>query len=143
MNTRIFGCKKFGRLSSEQADRNLTDDEPRFLEKHRAVCAQCMEIEETSSSAMSMLRMATLEPEIAPMFEDRVIRRLKVQQVKESLNYWSPALVGAGIACIVIFVTLHLASVPAQMKHANLPGGEARRVVKSPSLELDHIPVIR
>ena len=89
-----------------------------------------------------MLRMATLEPEVAPMFEDRVIRRLKVQQVKESLNYWLPALVGAGIACIVIFVTLHLAAVPVQMKNANLPSGEAKKEV-TPSLELDHVPVVR
>jgi len=86
--------------------------------------------------------MATLEPDITPMFEDRVIRRLKVQQVKESLNYWSPALVGAGIACIVIFVTLHLAASPAKMKEANMPDGEARRFAR-PNLELHEIPVIR
>jgi hypothetical protein len=86
--------------------------------------------------------MATLEPEIAPMFEDRVIRRLKVQQVKESLNYWLPALVGAGIACVVIFVTLHLASAPAQMKIANLPDGQSR-LNAQPKLELEHVPVLR
>ena len=76
------------------------------------------------------------------MFEDRVIRRLQVQQVKESLNYWMPALVGAGIACVVIFVTLHLASVPVQMRNANLPDGEAK-LKASPKLELDHVPVLR
>jgi hypothetical protein len=89
-----------------------------------------------------MLRMATLEPEVAPMFEDRVIRRLKVQQVKESLNYWSPALIGAGIACIVVFVTLQLVSSPSQIQRAHLPNGEARRELVQ-KLELDHVPVLR
>ncbi len=89
-----------------------------------------------------MLRMAALEPEIEPMFEDRVIRRLKVQQVKESLNYWSPALVGAGIACIVIFVTLQMVASPVQMKRAHMPDGEAKRE-SAPKLELDFVPVIR
>ena len=90
--------------------------------------------------------MATLEPEVEPMFEDRVLRRLHVQQVRESLNYWSPALVGAGIACAVIFVTLHLASVPSSSTKANLPDGQARRETSShfaPKLELDRPPVLR
>ena len=86
--------------------------------------------------------MATLEPEVAPMFEDRVIRRLKVQQVKESLNYWSPALIGACIASVVIFVTLHLVSAPSKLDRAHLPNGEARREIVQ-SLELDHVPVLR
>lgn len=142
MNVRLFGCKKFGRLSSEQADRVLSESEERFLAKHRNACAECTNLERTTSCALNMLRMATLEPEIEPMFEDRVIRRLKVQQVKESLNYWSPALIGAGIACIVIFVTLHLVSAPNQIRRANVPGGEAR-LISTPKLELDHIPVLR
>jgi hypothetical protein len=89
-----------------------------------------------------MLRMATLEPEVAPMFEDRVIRRLQVQQVKESLNYWSPALIGACIASIVVFVTLHLVSTPSKLDRAHLPNGEARSELVQ-KLELDHIPVLR
>lgn len=89
-----------------------------------------------------MLRMAVLEPEVAPLFEDRIIRRLKVQQVKESLNYWSPALIGACIASIVVFVTLHLVSTPSKLDRAHLPNGEARQE-RIQKLELDHIPVIR
>ena len=142
MNLRVFGCKRFGRLSSEQEDRTLTASEERFLEKHRRVCEECSQIERTSCNALNMLRMATLEPEVAPLFEDRVIRRLKVQQVKESLNYWSPALVGAGIACIVIFVTLHLASSPVQINRANIKDNQSRRATY-PKLELKQAPIIR
>ena len=146
MNYRLFGCKKFIRLSSEQADRTLTEREDRFLSRHREVCVDCRKAEVTTSCALNMLRMATLEPEEAPMFEDRVIRKLKVQQVRESLNYWSPALVGAGIACGVIFVTLHLASVPSQTKRAILHAGQAKREAPSriePKLEIDRAPVLR
>ncbi len=138
---RIFGCKKFIRLTSEQEDRDLNPSEERFLSRHREVCEECAQVARTTSNALNMLRLAAMEPEIEPMFEDRVIRKLKVQQVKESLNYWSPALVGAAIACAVIFVTLHLASSPTQMKRANLNSNEARR--ETPRLELDQPPVLR
>jgi hypothetical protein len=90
-----------------------------------------------------MLRAASLEPEIAPMFEDRVIRKLKVQTVKESLNYWSPALVGAGIACIALFVALHLAASPAQLNKTEVTTGEAERYIApatKPNLDLVRIP---
>ena len=138
---RIFGCKKFLRLTSEQEDRDLNPSEERFIARHREVCEECSTYARTTSNALNMLRMAAMEPEFEPMFEDRVIRKLKVQQVKESLNYWSPALVGAAIACAVIFVTLHLASAPTQLKRANLNLNEARR--ESPRLELDQPPVFR
>ncbi|AIE87115.1 hypothetical protein OP10G_3747 [Fimbriimonas ginsengisoli Gsoil 348] len=77
------------------------------------------------------------------MFEDRVIRRLRVQTVRESLNYWSPALVGAGIACVALFVALHLAATPASINRDYVPDGEAKRYVTprtQPKLELDRIP---
>ena len=138
---RIFGCKKFIRLTSEQEDRDLNPTEERVLSRHREVCEECAQVARTTSNALNMLRLAAMEPEVEPMFEDRVIRKLKVQQVKESLNYWSPALVGAAIACAVIFVTLHLASSPTQMKRANLNSNEARR--ETPRLELDQPPVLR
>lgn len=88
-----------------------------------------------------MLRMAALEPEVQPMFEDRVIRRLQVQQVKDSLNYWSPALVGACLAGLVIIVTLRLASAPPQLNPAHLPSAQSN-LIASPRLILDHKPDI-
>jgi hypothetical protein len=90
-----------------------------------------------------MLRAAALDPEVAPMFEDRVIRRLRVQSVRESLNYWSPALVGALIACTALFVALHLASAPVHVNREQVPRGEASRNDKpqpAPSLDLASIP---
>ncbi len=143
MIVRIFGCKKFSRLLSERDDRDLAVSEERFLERHRVACVDCRRSERTSESALNMLRAASLEPEIAPMFEDRVIRKLKVQTVKESLNYWSPALVGAGIACIALFVALHLAASPAQLNKTEVTTGEAERYIApatKPNLDLVRIP---
>jgi hypothetical protein len=140
---RVFGCRKFSRLLSDRADRILSSAEDRFLTRHRYACLDCRKSERASDCALNMLRAAALEPEVAPMFEDRVIRRLRVQNVRESLNYWSPAFFGAGIAFVALLVALHLAAAPAQLNRADFPGGEARRdssIPSAPNLELDRIP---
>ncbi len=108
MKSRLFGCGKFRRLSSEAADRILSAKEQMFLEKHRIVCIDCVRIEDQSVSALNMLRSVTLEAQVAPMFEERVIRRLRVSKTRASLRYWSPAFVGAGIAFIAIFSALQM-----------------------------------
>jgi len=142
---RVFGCRKFSRLLSDGADRDLSPKESRFLDLHRDACGECRRSERSSDCALNMLRAAALEPEIEPMFEDRVIRRLRVQTVKESLNYWSPALVGAGIACVALFVALHLATMPGQINRgANVPADDAAFRYSAPKgvhhLELSNIP---
>jgi hypothetical protein len=144
MNFRLFGCGKFSRLISERDDRRLKPSEERFLERHRYVCVDCRRSERASDCALNMLRAATLEPEVAPTFEDRVLRRLRVQTVRESLNYWSPAFIGAGIACIALFVALHLAASPSQASRTATPAGEAFRDLPSnrpPDLELRTVPL--
>ncbi len=146
MKIRVFGCKKFSRLISDRVDRDLGASEVRFVSRHRDVCPTCRRSERSSDRSLNMLRAATLEPEVAPMFEDRVIRRLKVQNVRESLSYWTPALLGAGIACVALFVALHLAATPSQLGRSELSGDEARRYVAPktpPKLELSRIPEFR
>jgi len=143
---RVFGCRKFSRLLSDGADRDLSVKESRFLDLHRLACTECRRSERSADCALNMLRAAAMEPEIAPMFEDRVIRRLRVQNVKESLNYWSPAMIGAGIACVALFVALHLASSPGQLNRAQVPDGEALRYQapkNAPRLDLSEIPEFR
>jgi len=83
-------------------------------------------MESTSSMALNMLRAATLDVEAAPMFEERVIRRWRVQNVRESIGYWSPAFFGAGIACFALFAALALIGKPVESKRSSLPAGEAR-----------------
>lgn len=144
MTLRIFGCRKFSRILGERADRDLKEAEERFLARHRQVCAECRRSEQAEDLCLNLLRGSALEAEVAPQFEDRIIRRLRVQNVRESLNYWSPALVGAGIACLALFVTLHLAAASSQSPaHGQLPGGEANRIGAPktlPNLEVNQVP---
>lgn len=121
MTWRLFGCEKFRWLSSESADRQLNPKEIKFLEKHRAVCIECVRAEDQSASALNMLRSITLEAEASPAFEDRVLRRLKVSRARESFRYWSPSFVGAGIACVAIFSALQIVATGSTKPTINAP----------------------
>lgn len=123
MTWRLFGCEKFRWLSSESADRQLNSKELRFLEKHRAVCPDCVRVEDQSACALDMLRSITLDVEASPMFEDRVMRRLKVSRARESFRYWSPSFIGAGIACVAIFSALQIVAT----------GGTSKTMLNAPS----------
>jgi hypothetical protein len=142
---RIFGCARYKRLISEEMDRALTPRERNFLSRHGAVCNDCEDVQSQSSLALNMLRAATLEVEAAPMFEDRVMRKLKVQTTRESIRYWSPAVAGAFIAGLAIVAALQIITRSAQLPHVKLPGGEARKITLSKPLPFldngaDHLP---
>lgn len=126
-----LACKRFQKLWNERDVRDLSPDEDRFVSQHRRDCEECACFESSSDGAMSMLRMATMEPEVSIGFEDRVIRKVKVQTVRESLGYWTPAMIGAGIACVAIVATLQIAASPVKLNPATLPAGEAK-------LDVDH-----
>jgi hypothetical protein len=122
-----FACKRFQKLWNEQDGRILSRSEQSFLDTHRAACPDCAEFEHSTDDAMQLLRSAALEPEVSVGFDDRVVRKVKVQSVRESIGYWSPALIGAGIACVAVIATLQIAATPVQLKSATLPAGEAKR----------------
>jgi len=125
---RLFGCRRFRRLASEREDRDLLQREARFYDAHRACCKACRLYDSQAHEALGMLRGAAFgDVELTPMFDERVIRRFRAQKVKESIQYWSPALAGAVIACVAIFATLAMVSRPDQLKSANVPGGSASR----------------
>jgi predicted anti-sigma-YlaC factor YlaD len=140
------GCRRFRRLASELEDRGLSESEIEFLDSHREACEECRRYDEQAHQALGMLRGAAFhDVESAPMFEERVIRRFRTQKVREGIRYWSPALVGAVIACVAVFATLAMVSRPDQLKSANLPTGSARLFHESgtfPSLELKSVPRI-
>lgn len=143
MTVRLFGCRKFGRLLNEREDRKLSSGEELFLERHRAACDNCRREESASQLSLNMLRAARLDVAPGRNFDERLIRRVKILRVRESLGYWSPALLGSAIACMALLVTLHLLSSPKNSGSAQLPYGEARR--DSPTLqnlELNQIPPI-
>lgn len=143
MNARIFGCEKFKRLSFEAGDRALTEREQVFLRKHRAVCPECVLMEDQSVSALDVLRSVALDAQVSPLFEERVLRRLKVSKTRDSLRYWSPALVGAGIAGIVIFTALQMVATTVSQpgfKSNTAEGSLIRKRSELPLILLDDRP---
>jgi hypothetical protein len=139
-----LACTRYRKLWNDCDSRELNEGEQRFLNQHRAACGECREFEQSASFSLDVLRSAALEPEVSANFDDRVLRRVRVQSVRESLGYWSPALAGAGIACVAIFAALQIAALPVQPNLMQLPDGEARRSVDSdtplPSLILNRKP---
>ncbi len=120
-------CRRFRKLVDEDV-RFLSERESAFVAKHRAECAACRLAETQGALALSMLRMSAMEVEVAPSFEERVLRRYKVQRAHESLKFWSPALIGAAVAGVAV-----LAGLQIVLNSSNLPSlrplsGEAHRL---------------
>ena len=106
-------CERFSRLASEAEDRDLKPSEQRFMEAHRDECAPCRQVEMSSACALNMLRGMSYSDEdldISPAFDERIIRKVRLNSVREGLRYWSPAAIGAGIACVALFAALHAAT---------------------------------
>ncbi|MFI5387236.1 MAG: hypothetical protein ACHQ50_14085 [Fimbriimonadales bacterium] len=124
---KLFGCSKFKRLASEGLDRNLTPREEAFVQNHRKACANCSDLQSQSSLALNFLRASTIDIDVHPMFDERVIRRLRVQSSRESLRYWSPAVAGAFVAGLAVVAALQMITRSSELPHLRL-GGEARRI---------------
>ncbi len=140
-------CRKFSRLSREADDRDLSPREQKFLENHRRACEACSLEEHAGSLALNMLRDLTFSEddlEISAGFDERILRQVQVNVVREGIRYWSPAAIGAGIACVALFAALHVAATPAQIKPVDFNGGQARLLQRDyPILELERIPEFR
>ena len=136
----MFTCKRFQRLVGEARDRTLSPREDAFVQQHRNACAPCRASEYDSGIALNMLRMSALEPEVDIHFDARVLRRLKVQTSRESIRYWSPALLGAAIAGISVLAAMQLISKSVEMPQAGPQIGEAKLMMPRnnfPRFELD------
>jgi len=118
-------------------DRELSPREEAFLQKHRLACADCNCAQSQSSIALNFLRAATIEVDVHPQFEERVIRRLKVQRTRESLRYWSPAVAGAFIAGLAVVAALQMITRSSDLPHFRIPGAESEIIRAKNSLLLD------
>ncbi len=127
MKVRLFGCGKFAWLASESHDRLLSSRERSFMDRHRAVCGECERAEWSGAMALNMLRESSMEPVFGAGFEDRVLRRHRVQTVRASLGYWSPAFLGASIAMVAILAGLQMVTRSAELPVVPAPGVEVRR----------------
>jgi len=129
MRVRFFGCGKFGWLVSESEDRLLTSKEVKFLESHRSVCRECARREEATSLALNMLRESSIVPSAPERgFDIRVIRRVRLQTVRLSVQYWSPAIFGAAIAAVALVSALQMLARTNEMPVFRAGVSEARRI---------------
>ena len=149
MSFRLFGCTKYRRLSNERFDRDLSLAEREFMAKHRSVCAGCRVTESQGNTALNMLRLAAMEPEFdvvdKPHFEERILRRLRVQATRESVRYWSPAFFGAAIAGLSVLAALQLVSAQPTVSPNLHPDGSAyrTRIERLPAFDLNEIQRMR
>lgn len=139
-------CHRYHRLANERDDRLLTDSEEKFMTRHEAGCKDCREFETQSHMALNMLRQAALEPVISDGFSRRVTRRTRLMQAKDSVRYWTPALIGASIACACVVATLALLTRTDVSRDAKYPLGQARansaNESQFPDLRLNGAPSI-
>ena len=91
-------CSKFRRLTSDDRDGRLSDAERRFTESHRLSCASCKSFESQTACALDLLTASRFEIEVGDNFNARILRSVQVSSGKDSWRYWSPALIGAGVA---------------------------------------------
>jgi len=96
-----------------------------------------------------MLRMAAFDDEVQdsfePQFEERILRKLRVQSTRESVRYWSPAFVGAMIAGLAVLATLQLVPNRPSLPSSNRPEGTAYRTrgERLPTLDINKLDRIR
>ena len=124
-----LSCRRFQRLAREDHDRVLTAREDEFMIKHRRSCTSCRLAETQGALALSMLRMAAIDAEPGPLFEQRVLRRYRIQIVHESLNFWSPAIIGACVAGVLVLAALQIVSNSSRLPAIRAPGTEAHRSI--------------
>lgn len=142
MNLLPLSCRRFRNLVTDRGDREFNEAEVSFLDSHRLECINCAQIEVESETSLEMLRMAAVdEVTTPPHFDERLIRQIRTVQVKDSLNYWIPALAGACVACLAIFSMMAMFTQSKALKTVKIPGGAAFRSVESSNAfrDLDHM----
>lgn len=134
---------------NEKFDRDLSLKEREFMARHKSVCTECHREETQGACALNMLRMAAIgdeELDNGPVFEDRILRRWRVQSTRESVRYWSPAFVGAVLAGLTVLAALQVVSNRPIVPGTTNPAGEAklqRGTDRLPLIDLDKIDRLR
>jgi len=123
-----FGKTRYLHLRAAEQDRSLTARELRFVQRYRGRNPEC-EIEDSlEEQGLDALRgLAVAEEADVPSFDRRVLRRWRVQSVKQTARYWTPALCGAAVAAIALLAMLQILSAAQGPKPLSTPGTEAQR----------------
>lgn len=131
-----FACRKFYRLISSPNEGAIRWDDQAFMDRHRAECSDCRRHEEQFSLALNMLREASFDGQSESNFDSRVLRRFHVDRVRSSVGYWSPAILGAGIAMIVMLAAIQLVSRSSDLPVFNVGGAGVKRAADAPAIPL-------
>ncbi len=128
-------CRKFRRLATEARDRALTPSEQAFLHHHAAACTDCQEYERQTRASLSSLAGLTFDPKPeANRFARTVLRRYRLQTARESLSYWSPALLAAAVAATLVLAALQIATASRSSESFRPGSSQARRITNEPVL---------
>ena len=79
--------------------------------------------------ALNMLRESRLDPSTSGSgFDIRVIRRVRLQTVRLSVQYWSPAIFGAAIAAVALVSALQMLARTSELPVFRAGASEARHI---------------
>lgn len=91
-----------------------------------------------------LLLEARIDPSVdEPRFKHRLLRKHRVEQAKSSVQYWSPALIGASVASMALLALLQLLANSSSMKPIRILNGDAAQRVDSISVDLPDGPTPR
>jgi anti-sigma factor RsiW len=121
-----MGCGRYRKLHYAARDRSLSDRELEFLERHETACPECAKSMRHATDALDFLRMSALEPETTTNFNDRILRRHKVESVRASVRYWSPAMLGAVAAGLTLLAAMQMIAQSSHLPIFKVPASEAR-----------------
>lgn len=126
-----FRCRRYSALYEAADLRKLTDHESRFMDEHVSACSNCATETQEFQLALNMLRVTKLDAAPSGGFDERLLRRLRVQEVKGSVRYWSPMFLSAALAGLVLIAALHMLTDRSTLSPIRFGGNqnpEARRV---------------
>ncbi|MCX7799395.1 MAG: hypothetical protein N2109_03530 [Fimbriimonadales bacterium] len=130
-----FACRRFRRLCLEARDRDLAPGELRFTERHGAACPRCAEHRRASEQALSALRNLGGRTNLpCERLTGRVLRRFRVENVRQSFRYWSPALLAASVAAALVLAAIQVATRHPSTDVFQPGDSQARRITIAPVL---------
>lgn len=125
-------CRRYRDLADEVVDRDLTPREASFYEAHREACDDCREYENLGALALNMLRdFAEVETDDSSRLTERIVRRARLQNIKGSVRYWTPALGGMAIGALMMMAVLQLVGKSDVLPRNANDHGDARRIEQS------------
>jgi predicted anti-sigma-YlaC factor YlaD len=128
----FYACARYRKLSYASRDRVLNDREQKFVDEHAAICPECAQSVQQANDAFDMLRLEAFEAAPLANYDDRLLRKHKLQTVRASVSYWSPAMLGAGVAGLVVLAAMQMIAQSSHLPSFKVPASEAR--LSSPAI---------